>query len=118
MNNLKIACFAAAALLLPALAEPSNAQGIGYAQALDKLGRNCGKDIEKLCKTASLGGGRVTQCLEQNRAAVSSSCKASITEMSVLLATRAQARSAVLRVCDTDIKRYCSGVQPGDGNLM
>jgi outer membrane protein OmpA-like peptidoglycan-associated protein len=113
-----IACLAVAALLLPALAEPSNAQSIGYAQAIDRLGASCGKDIEKLCKKANLGGGRVTQCLDQNRAAVSSGCKASVTEMTAMLATRVQARAAVLRVCDVDIRRICAGVQPGDGNLM
>jgi outer membrane protein OmpA-like peptidoglycan-associated protein len=38
--------------------------------------------------------------------------------MQVLLATRSQARAAVLRVCDADIRRFCPGVQQGDGNLM
>ena len=118
MNKLKMTCLAVAALLLPASAIPSNAQSIGYAQAIDRLGVSCGKDIEKLCKKANLGGGRMTQCLDQNRAAVSSNCKASVTEMTVLLTTRAQARAAVLRVCDVDIRRFCPGIQPGDGNLM
>ncbi len=114
----KIACLAIVALLLPASAAPSIAQSIGYAQAIDRLGASCGKDIDKLCKKANLGGGRVTQCLDQNRAAVSSGCKASVTELTAMIATRVQARAAVLRVCDVDIKRFCAGVQPGDGNLM
>ena len=118
MNKLKITCLALAALLLPASVETSNAQSVGYAQAIDRLGVSCGKDIDKLCKKTNLGGGRMTQCLEQNRAAVSSNCKASLTDMSVLLATRVQARAAVLRVCDVDIRRFCPGIQPGDGNLM
>jgi outer membrane protein OmpA-like peptidoglycan-associated protein len=118
MSQLKFACVAIVALLLPASAAPSIAQSIGYAQAIDRLGAACGKDIDKLCKKANLGGGRVTQCLDQNRAAVSSGCKASVTEMTALLTTRVQARAAVLRVCDVDIRRFCAGVQPGDGNLM
>jgi len=118
MSKLTIACLAVAALLLPASSEPSGAQSIGYAQAIDRLGVSCGKDIDKLCKKANLGGGRVTQCLDQNRAAVSSGCKASVTELTAMIATRVQARAAVLRVCDADIRRICAGVQPGDGNLM
>ena len=114
----RIACLAIMALLLPASATPSMAQSIGYAQAIDRLGAACGKDIDKLCKKANLGGGRVTQCLDQNRAVVSSGCKASITELTAMIATRVQARAAVLRVCDVDIRRFCAGVQPGDGNLM
>jgi len=118
MSKLTIACLAVAALLLPGSAEPANAQSIGYAQAIDLLGASCGKDIDKLCKKANLGGGRVTQCLDQNRAAVSSGCKASVTELTAMIATRVQARAAVLRVCDADIRRICAGVLPGDGNLM
>jgi OOP family OmpA-OmpF porin len=118
MSKLKVASLVAAALALLVAAGPSNAQSIGYAQALDRLGTSCGKDIDKLCKKTNLGGGRVTQCLNQNRDAVSSTCKASATEMTVLLATRVQARAAVLRVCDVDIRRFCAGIQPGDGNLM
>jgi OOP family OmpA-OmpF porin len=118
MRKLKINCFAVIAVLLCASSEPSKSQSIGYAQALDRLGASCGKDIGTFCKKANLGGGRVTQCLDQNRAAISGHCKASITEMQALLATRAQARAAVLRVCDVDIRRLCPGVQPGDGNLM
>jgi outer membrane protein OmpA-like peptidoglycan-associated protein len=118
MKKLTITCLAVAALLLPAAATPSNAQGIGYAQALDRLAVSCGKDIGRLCKTATLGGGRVTQCLEQNQAAVSPNCKGSLTDMAALLISRAQARTLVLRICNSDIRRYCDGVQAGDGNLM
>ena len=110
MSQLKITCLAIAALFLLTSARPSSAQSIGYAQALNRLGTSCGKDIEKFCKKTNLGGGRVTQCLNQNRDGVSSGCKASITELTVLLATRVQARAAVLRVCDVDIKRLCAGV--------
>ena len=114
---LNINCFTVVAVLVCASPAPSSAQSIGYAQALDRLGSTCGKDIERFFKKVNLGGGRMTQCLGQNQA-VSATCRASITEMQVLIATRAQARAAVLRVCDVDIRRFCPGVQPGDGNLM
>ena len=94
MNSLTITCLAVAALLLPGSLNSSRAQSIGYAQAIDRLGTSRGKDIEKFCKKANLGGGRVTQYPDQNRTAVSSSCKASATEMAVLVTTRAQARAA------------------------
>jgi outer membrane protein OmpA-like peptidoglycan-associated protein len=79
---------------------------------------SCGKDIEKLCKKASLGGGRMTQCLEQQQSAVSANCKTSLVDMGALLINRAQARTAVLSVCAADISRFCDDVAPGDGNLM
>jgi outer membrane protein OmpA-like peptidoglycan-associated protein len=118
MSRLKIDYFAAVAMVLLVSTGASSAQSIGYAQAIGRLGSSCSQDIGKHCKKVNLGGGRMTQCLDQNRATISATCKASITEMQAMLATRAQARAAVLRVCDVDIRRYCPGVQTGDGNLM
>ena len=82
------------------------------------LARVAARTSREFCQKVNLGGGRVTQCLEQNQAVISGQCKTSITEMRALLATRAQARAAVLRVCDADIRRLCTGIQQGDGNLM
>jgi OOP family OmpA-OmpF porin len=118
MSKPNINYFVVIATLLSVSSGQSNAQSIGYAQAVGRLAVSCGKDIGKFCKKVNLGGGRMTQCLNQNHATISGSCKASITEMQVLLTTRTQARTAVLRVCDVDIRRLCQGVQPGDGNLM
>ena len=56
------------------------------------------------------------QCLGQ--ANVSANCRASLGTMQALLQKRAAARAAVPRVCDADIRRICSGVVAGDGNLM
>jgi len=113
----KFNSFAVAALLLTVSAGPSSAQSIGYAQALDQLGKTCGKDIAAFCQKVNLGGGRMTQCLSQNKG-ISATCRASLSSLQTLIANRAQARAAVPKVCDTDIKRMCSGVQAGDGNLM
>ena len=110
-----ISAFAA---VLVSSTQPSHAQSISYSDALGRLGQACGQDIAKYCKNANLGGGRVTQCLEQNSAKVSAGCKASAANMRALLATRTQARASVMRICDNDIRRLCAGVQPGDGNLM
>jgi outer membrane protein OmpA-like peptidoglycan-associated protein len=117
MPKLIVAYLVIAALLQTSVGQ-ANAQTIGYAQAIDRFGISCSKDIDKFCKKLNLGGGRVSQCLEQNRGGVSPTCKATITELTALITTRAQARASVMRVCDVDIRRLCPGVQPGDGNLM
>lgn len=116
MVAVRISYVAAAALLMLTSSQHVSAQSIGYAQALDRLGSSCGSDINKFCKTLNLGGGRVIQCLES--AAISGGCRTSIAATKALLTTREQARNSVLRVCDSDIRRVCSGVQQGDGNLM
>jgi OOP family OmpA-OmpF porin len=107
-----------ATLLLLGASNAASAQSIGFAGAIDRLASQCSKDINKFCKKVNLGGGRMMQCLDRNSTGVSAQCKASITAVQVLLTTRAEARKQIPRVCDADIRRFCAGVQPGDGNLM
>lgn len=95
-----------------------SAQTIGYADAVGQFGVSCSADIAKYCKTANLGGGRVQHCLEQNLTRVSPSCKSTALVLSALLKKRAAARASVMSLCDADIRRFCAGIQPGDGNLM
>jgi hypothetical protein len=109
--------FLAAALLTLFLgAGPALAQTIGYAEAIDRLAVGCKADIDKFCKTQPLGGGRIQRCLEQ--AQVSATCRTTIATVRDLLQRRAAARAAVPRACDADARRFCSGMQAGDGNLM
>jgi outer membrane protein OmpA-like peptidoglycan-associated protein len=110
-----------ALLLLPFASfawTPVNAETIGYSEAVDQFAVSCGADIAKFCKNANLGGGRIQQCLNSNKAGVSARCTATMIDLQTLIAKRAAARTAVTRVCDSDIKRLCAGIQAGDGNLM
>ncbi len=96
----------------------AGAQTIGYAQAIDLLAANCGKDIATYCGKANLGGGRVQSCLAQNQARISARCKAASVEVVALIRKREAARQAVLKVCEREIGRLCAGVVAGDGNLL
>jgi outer membrane protein OmpA-like peptidoglycan-associated protein len=59
-----------------------------------------------------------SKCLERNQAGVSAQCKSAFAQVVALTARRAAARASVTRICDSDIKRLCAGIQPGDGNLI
>jgi OOP family OmpA-OmpF porin len=119
MIQFKINPIAIAAFLLSVAAAPSShAQTVGYADALQQLGQTCGGDIAKFCKAVNLGGGKMIQCLTEHNASVSAACKTSVAATKALLATRAQARAAVTKVCAPDIIRACPDVKPGDGNLL
>lgn len=114
----RISILSAVLLLTSYSAEQAFSQTIGYAEAIDQLGTSCGPDIAKFCKNESLGGGRIRQCLLRNQGKVSGRCVGSINALTSLVEKRAAARASVMRVCDVDIKRRCSGVQAGDGNLL
>src|SRR3954466_8052834 len=57
MSKLVIWCVAVIALLLAN--GRSNAQSIGYADAIDRFAGACSKDINKFCKKINLGGGGI-----------------------------------------------------------
>jgi OOP family OmpA-OmpF porin len=114
----KLAFLALAATLLFAGGQPSNATTIGYAEALGHLAVSCGKDINRYCRRANLGGGQVADCLERHRNRVSLDCKATSGEVAALLRKRNAARASVGRVCELDRLRFCGGIQPGDAQIL
>lgn len=107
---------AIAALL--AICTSATAETIGYAQAYDRIASACGKDIQKLCSGVPLGNHGVRNCLAQKQAQVSRKCKSAMTEAIVLLQARIDAQTSARRVCDADLREYCSGVQPHDGHQL
>ena len=114
----RISVLVAAVMFATQVSQHAFAQTVGYAEAIDQLGTSCGLDIAKFCKNESLGGGRVRQCLLRNQGSVSARCIGSVNALTSLLQKRAAARASVMQVCDVDIKRRCSGVEVGDGNLL
>jgi outer membrane protein OmpA-like peptidoglycan-associated protein len=118
MIGRKVGYLALAASLLLAFTEHSNAQTIGYAEALRQLTASCGQDFERLCKTANLGGGQIAQCLDQKWANVSPGCKTANAFVRDLLIKRTRARAAVPHICNLDRLKFCGGIQEGDANLL
>jgi outer membrane protein OmpA-like peptidoglycan-associated protein len=91
---------------------------IGYAGALGELASACGRDIDRFCSKANLGGGEVAQCLERHSNQVSSACKAAAATTAALLRQRSQARAAVQKSCELDRLKFCGGIQPGDAQIL
>lgn len=108
----------AAMFLAGVLSPASFAQSLSYADAIDRLARACGKDIEKNCKSVNLGNGAIRRCLDRNQAKISATCRETIPVVFALVEKRAIAQASVVRLCDIDARRLCPGVQPGDGNLL
>lgn len=107
----------AAALVLTGT-QPSHAVTIGYAEALGDLAAACGRDINRYCSKANLGGGEVAECLERHSSRVSSGCKATAARTAALLRKRSQARASVRKVCELDRLKFCGGIQPGDAQIL
>jgi hypothetical protein len=90
--------------------------GLGFAdvkpaQAAAR-GRNpCIPEIEKYCKDARPGGGKIATCLKEHETDLSQECK------DFLVDARERGREFA-KNCGTDAKKLCKGVQPGGGRLI
>jgi hypothetical protein len=94
------------------------ADTIGYADAYDRIAVACGADVQKFCSGVQLGDNGVRDCLTKNQARVSGRCKAVVADTFALLQARAQAQASARRVCDPDVREFCSGVVPHDGHQL
>lgn len=103
------------ALSVPLIAK---AQTMSFAEAADKLVAACGKDIDANCKGVNIGNGRMQACLSKNRDSVSADCRDTYVVIFKGIEARAQARGAVLKACDADVRRLCGGVVKGDGQIL
>jgi hypothetical protein len=100
------------------LAFSAQAQTMSFEEAATILLKSCGKDIEKLCPGVNLGSGRLRNCLDQKQASVSGQCKGDMARAFDGMQRRAQARVAVLKICERDGLRLCGSVQKGDGQIL
>ncbi len=96
---------------------PVAAQTLSYAEATTKLADTCGSDIQKLCKGLNLGNGRILDCLQQNAAKVSASCKGSFSQVFQSISKREEAQASYEQTCKRDIHARCAGVK-GDGFVL
>lgn len=106
------------AAFLVTFAGSVSAETLSYADAIDKLAATCGKDINKYCKSARLGNNRIRDCLKQNDAKLSSSCRSNYGEVYSQVERRAQAQIDVLKVCRGDYERLCKGVTRAKGHTL
>ncbi|MEO9527352.1 hypothetical protein [Roseibium sp.] len=110
--------FALATGLFLATAPASQAQTVGFADAIKILAGSCGSDIAKYCASATLANNGITSCLEKNQAKVSQKCNADRTVVISLIQARLAAQAAAPDLCQRDAAQYCKGVKAGGGHIL
>lgn len=109
---------AAAALIALFAANGASAQTLSYAQAGALIAQSCGPSIEKYCSKVNIGTGQVRQCLTQHQAEVPPQCFADYDRVIASITRRVAAQQEAFKVCSRDVAEFCSGVQPGDANIL
>lgn len=108
----------AAAIIASAGLGAASAQTMSYAQAGALLAQSCGKDIEKFCPKANLGGGGVQTCMKDHADKVSAQCIADYKIVVASIMKREAAQAAAPKACRNAAANYCQGMAPGEAHYL
>ncbi|MBJ3774865.1 hypothetical protein [Acuticoccus mangrovi] len=96
----------------------AKADTVGYADAIKILSRDCGKDIERYCATATLANYGVGRCLKENQGKISGQCATSLVQVTQSIEARRAAQQSADQVCNRDIQRLCPMTKRGRGYTL
>jgi len=71
----------------------------------------CADEIEKFCKDARPGEGRIVQCLRDHDGELSAVCRDKVKKV-------VQRLEEAKQICANDIEKFCADVTPGGGRLI
>ncbi len=78
----------------------------------------CKKEIDTYCKTVTPGEGRILACLYAHSEKLSNRCEYALYDAAAQLERAVAALTYVANECDSDLEKFCSSVQPGEGRLL
>lgn len=110
--------FALGALMLAGMAGTASAQTMSYAQAGALIAKSCGPSIERFCSKVNIGTGQVQQCLQQHQDQVPRQCFDDFAAVQTSIAKRVAAQAGAGQACSASAQQFCSGVKPGDANIL
>ncbi|MCS0493485.1 cysteine rich repeat-containing protein [Ancylobacter sp. MQZ15Z-1] len=91
---------------------------MSYAQAGALIAKSCGPSIERYCSKFNIGTGDVQKCLQDNKDKVPPQCFTDFAAVQASIAKRVAAQEGAWKACAASAQQFCSGVQPGDANLL
>ena len=95
--------------------------GIAVAQEktpVEKVMDGCSSEIQTYCKDVTPGKGRIVSCLYAYEDKISTQCQIALCDAVPSLERALTTLSYLAGECRDDLKKYCSGVKPGQGRLI
>jgi hypothetical protein len=92
----------------------ASAETIKYEDSAALLGASCAQDIVANCRGVNLDPTRLKDCLYRNEDVLSPQCKNDYGRAFDAIQKRVAARTAVTKLCERDVAKFCPGVQKGD----
>jgi hypothetical protein len=96
----------------------ASAETMRFEDAAGLLGASCAKDIDANCRGVNLDSTRMKDCLYRNQDVLSPQCKTDYVQAFEAIQKRVAARSAVVKLCERDVAKFCAGIQKGTGQAM
>jgi hypothetical protein len=92
----------------------ASAQTIKFEDSAGLLGASCAADIVANCRGVNLDPARLKDCLYRNEDVLSPQCKNDYARAFDAIQKRVAAHSAVTKLCERDVAKFCPGVQKAD----
>jgi hypothetical protein len=96
----------------------ASAETMRFEDAAGLLGTSCAKDIDANCRGVNLDLTRMKDCLYRNQESLSAQCKTDYVLAFDAIQKRVAARSAVTKLCERDVAKFCAGIQKGSGQAV
>jgi len=105
-------------VLLIAAWSSASAETMRFEDSAGILGASCARDIEANCRGVNLDTNRLKDCLFRNDDNLSAQCKTDYARAFEAIQKRVAARSAVTKLCERDVAKFCVGIQKGSGQAV
>jgi hypothetical protein len=113
MRLVRVLCAGIALCTFGSFAGAAQSGSIGQ-QVLD----GCKEEIDAHCKDVTQGEGRLLACLYAFEDKLSSRCDYALYDASTRLERAVNALAHGVNECQSDIKKHCSNVEPGQGRVL
>src|SRR5258708_8853352 len=100
-------------ILLATAWSSASAETMRFEDAMGMLGTSCAKDIDANCRGVNPDT-RLKDCLTRNQDVLSLACKNDYLRAFDAIQKRVSARSAVTKLCERDVAKFCGGGQKGE----
>lgn len=85
---------------------------------LETFMNGCKTELETYCKDVTPGEGRILACIYAHGDKVSGKCEYAMYDSAAQLEHAVAALAYAANECDADIEKYCTTVEPGEGQLL
>ena len=93
-------------------------QALAQETLLEHVVAACETDLENYCSTVTPGEGRLLHCMAAHADKISGRCEYAFYQAATLLEQLSVAVAYLATECETDIEKYCSDVEMGEGRIL